>query len=214
MSLRIFLLSVLLTGAAVQAAPVAVAEASVSAESNGLKISIAPTERNRNEQLIVLRRSDAHINVALQNTSAHPILVHQDWSARGGFSLMLEITAINGRVLETPIEVERFLIGFAGKMGSPDVIEAGGVLVREVRLNLPKKAGGPTNPNTGNDLARFGQGDSIFPFPQFNDSHVVTMRAVFSNDDAKSDDSEIERPVWTGKIASPLASYRVQWGAD
>ena len=204
--------------ACVQAAPaVNATEIVVPAESGGLKISIAPTERNEEERVIRLRRGVPQINVVLQNTSDKPMLIHGDSSLSGGFSLMLEVTALDGRVLDAPVQVKRTFMGIVGKLPQPDIIEAGGVLVREVQLNLPDKESDPTNQFGGKDVPIAGYRYSGFPFPPYPrlyGSRIVTMRAVFNSNEPKADGRGAGKPVWTGAIASPTESYRVFWGAD
>ena len=198
-----------------QAAPVVAPDAALPAESNGLKVSIAPTSTNDNSDLsIALHRGDPHLNVVLQNTSDKPIRVYQDWNSWGYSNLTLQVTAIDGKTLDKPLKIERGPGIWFANIASTDVINAGETIVREVRLNLPPEIFDATKPATvDNSVTRlrlyFG-----FPFPPPDNFRTLTIRALFSNDDAKGDVGKNAKQVWTGQIASPLKDYRVYWDAD
>ncbi len=145
---QIFVFAGLLTGAAsIQAAPVIAPDAALPAESNGLKVSIAPTSTNDNSDLsIALHRGDPHINVVLQNTSDKPIRVYQNWNSWGYYNLTLQVTAIDGKTLDKPLEIERGLGAFFANAPTTDIIEANNTIVREVKLYLPPEIFAPKIP--------------------------------------------------------------------
>ncbi len=103
MRFSLCVVSLLLGTAVVQAAPVAkpVAAPVVAeplAEKDGLKVSIG-------EANLELRQGDPHISVVLQNSSSKPINVFQEWNSWGAYNLTLEITSVDGRVLDKPLVV-------------------------------------------------------------------------------------------------------------
>lgn len=227
--------------ACVQAAPVVAPDAALPAESSGLKISISPTFTSDNsDSSIALHHNDPHINVVLQNTSDKPIRVYQDWNSWGYYNLTLQITSVDGKKLDKPLNIGRGPGMWLANTASTDIIEAGQAMVREVRLNLPPEVFAPKpqfseqdtdaksplsfhSPNSRFSFSipkfglSFGANSNIyfgFPFPPPDNSRTLTVRALFSNDDAKGTGGKDTKQIWTGNIASPLKDYRVFWDAD
>ena len=186
------LLALLSLGAgAAQAAPVAApVVAEPLAEKDGLKVSIGSIE---------LRPSDPHINVVLQNTSSKPIIIYDDWNSYGFWNLALEITSIDGKILDKPLFVQRTRhMAWSRNGPTTESISPGAAIVREVRLHLPDQK-----------LRPHGQFYWDFPFPSESSFREVSMRAVFANDDNQSGGGK----VWTGRIASPWKDYKLYWEA-
>lgn len=240
---RLFVFAGLLVGAAsIQAAPTVAPDTALPAESSGLKISISPTvARDESELGIILHRGDPHLNIVLQNTSDKPIWIFNDGNSLGYNKLALQVTAIDGDTLDKPLEIKCAIRSWMANFITTDVIEAGQVIVREMRFNLPPEVFAPKPPVSTSDssmdaklslhspdhvpnsrlsfpTANFGMNSNVyfgFPFPSPNDSRTLTIRALFSNDIAKFDEGDKKlESVWTGNIASPLKDYRVFWGAD
>ena len=234
---QLFVFAGLLAGAtSIQAAPVASPIATLPAERNGLKISIAPTSTNHDSDLsIALHRGDPHLNVVLQNTSKEPIHIFQEWNSWGYQNLTLQITAVDGKTLDKPLEIKGGPRMWVANTASTDVIEVGQTMVREVRFALPPDVVTPqiTAPSTESGLSfespeirviprpSFPKLDYSgryfgFPFSQSDSSRSLTIRAVFSNADNLGEwkGTKAKSLVWTGQIASPLKNYRFFWDAD
>lgn len=177
------------------------------AEKDGLKVSIG-------ENNIELRRSDPHISVVLQNTSSKPMNVFQEWNSWGAYNLTLEVTSIDGKVLDNPLVVGKGGMIWKANIPSAETIAPGDVLVREVRLQVSKHLLDPSVPETADDLNPRGPFYWGFPVPKVDERRRVTMRAMFANDDPHSDTGMERRVVWTGRIASPFKDYTVCWGAS
>ncbi len=213
---QLFVFSGLLTGAAsVQAAPVITPNASLPAESNGLKISISPTFAGDELNLsISLHRSDPHLNIVLQNTSDKPIRVYQDWNSWGYFNLTLQITAVDGKALDKPLNIGRGPGVWFANVPTTDFIGAGQAVVREVHLNLPAEIFDSKKPASDKKSGVNWRRYFGFPFPPADNSRTLTMRAMFNNSDNKGTGGKDAGEVWTGAVASPSESYRFFWGDD
>lgn len=180
---------------AAQAAPVAApVVAEPLAEKDGLKVSIGSIE---------LRPNDPHINVVLQNTSAKPINVYAEWNSWGYDNLTLQITKLDGKVLDEPLIINKGLMVWLRNGPTTEAIAPGEAIVREVRLHLPDQQSSIRN----------GQYYWEFPFPPQSASRQISMRAVFENDQNVTFGQE-KNPVWTGRVASPFKEYDIFWDAN
>ena len=196
-----------------QAAPVAepVAATLVAeplAEKDGLKISIPPISHGR---YVGLRQSDPHINVVLQNTSSKPINIFEEWNSWGYNNLRLEITKVDGKVLDKPLVVRKGMMAWGANFSSAETLAPGDALVREVRLQVSKHSLDSSIPETTADLNSYGALYWGFPVPLKGGQRLITMRAVFANNDSVSDTGMEKKVVWTGQIASPFKDYALVW---
>ena len=188
---------------AVNAAPVAApVVAEPVAEKDGLKVSIGSIE---------LRSNDPHINVVLQNTSAKPINLFSEGNSGGYNNLTLEITKVDGKVLDKPLIVARDYVPWRANMLSYQVIDPGEAIVREVRLQVPKQVLDPSAPATDSERTLRRDFYGNFPAPTQGSQRQITMRSVFANDDSNNYEGKKH---WTGRIASPLKDYTVFWRAN
>ena len=188
------------------------APTALASKQSGLKISIAPTFRRPDDFSIELHQGDPHINIVLQNVSDKPLSIYEEWNSWGAYNLHLEINAIDGKTLPKPLVVSKGMMGWRANFPSTEMLDVGGVAVREVRLHLPKQIFAPKAPLTAEDLNSRGPFYFNFPFPPADNSRTLTMRAVFEN--AKTDGSAKLTPVWTGKVTSPWTQYRFFWGTQ
>lgn len=192
-------LALLLGTIVVQAAPVVkpvvapvVAEPLV--EKDGLKVSIGSIE---------LRASDPHINVVLQNTLAKPINVYAEWNSWGYDNLTLQITKLDGKVLDEPLIINKGLMAWSRNGPTTEGIAPGEAIVREVRLDSPDQQ----------SPIRNGPFYLGFPLPPQGASRQISMRAVFENEQNVTLGQE-KKLVWTGRIASPFKDYDVRWTSN
>jgi len=188
-------LALLLGAAVVQAAPVAkpvavpvVAE--LPMEQNGLKIALVGLDFD-------FRADDPHINVALKNISAKPIRVFSEGNSSGYSSLTLEISAVDGKVLDRPLIVARKPKRWLANSRSSQTIQLGRVLLRTMHFQTRDRS-----------AAFFDYKN--FPLPFKGHPRRVTMRAVFVNGYPMAGAG----PAWTGRVASPWKDYTVWWDAD
>lgn len=187
------------------------------AQLGGLKVSIAPTYRNPNSPTIELHKGDPHINIVLQNVGDKPLSLYEEWNSWGAYNLTLEISAIDGKTLDEPLVISKGTMIWFANSPTTEMLEPGGVAVREVRLHLPKQIFDSTAPITKKqELAEkplMGPLYGDFPFPPIDNSRALTLRAVFENSNPRNDGLQNAKSVWTGKIASPITPYRFSWNA-
>ncbi len=200
--------------AVVQAAPVAepVAAPVVAepiAEHNGLRVSISSHRKGFSaDNKIGLGTSNPNISVVLQNTTSELINVPDEWNSWGNYCLTLEISKVNGRVLEKPLVVRRTEGTWFANGRFVEVIDANEAIARSIPLFVPDEV---IRSSTVQVSQVRGRSNSLyygFPFPNSSAPVSLTMRVVFSNDfpEASKDKSS-----WNGKIASPWKDYLVSW---
>ena len=200
-----------------------------SAEKNGLKISISPTSNDKDDNVIVFRPRIPYINVVLQNTSAKPLNIFDEWNSFGAYNLTLKITKVDGKILDEPIIVARDKIPWFSNSASFETIDPGKDVTRSIHLYMallgpmaPDEYLGPKVP--GRDSRYFLIFHKHFPLPDKDSERHLTISAVFENKrptsylsmkDGHMADIEGETtPMWTGKIESPPTDYRIYWGSD
>lgn len=186
------------------------------AEKGGLKISISvSSDDDHGDHAILLRPSDPHINVVLQNTSPKPINIFQERDLRAVYNLILKITKVDDKVLDRPLIVPMGMIprrSWNGSVASIETLAPGETRVREVRLHVPAQIFDPAAPVTSSDLNPRSPFYERFPLPEKEGSRSVTMSAVFANDNSNGHTGVEKKSVWTGKIESAPTDYRVFWG--
>ena len=172
-----------------QAAPVAApVVAEPLAEKDGLKVSIVPTSEKDGLGIIELKMPDPFISVELRNTSDRPINVLDKEHSWGANDVTIQITQVDGKALEKPLTVFKMPpVWVSGGGISSEEIAPGQTLLRHVRLRTPLQMLDPTSRDTAQDLNP-PQSPIYwkFPVPLKEQTHRVTMRAVFSNDNPVS----------------------------
>jgi len=203
----------------VQQAQAAPATAPVAAEplpeKDGLKVSIVPTTEQGEVGMIDFKMPDPFIAVELRNSSDKPINVFDEWDSWGAYDLTLEIKEVDGKVLDKPLSVIKGPMMWLANFSSSEEIAPGKAVIRHVRLRTPLRMLSPSLPDRDQDLNP-PQGPIYwkFPVPLKGQTHAVTMRAVFANDDPISGIGRGKKTVWTGRIASPWKKYTVSWATD
>jgi hypothetical protein len=191
-------------GTETQAAPKSPVVIETPVENNGLKVSISAPYK-LNERLLTLQ-SNPHINVLLQNTSSKPINVFEAWNGWGFNNLTLEVTKIDGKVLDAPLTITKGRLSLTENYPSTETIGPGETLVREVLLYVPPKIWNPASQEP--DSIPNGSLYLEFPFPVRGARRQITLKALFEI----QEESQGEKlNVWTGKIASPPLDYQVFW---
>ena len=189
-----------------QAAPVA---APVVVEQNGLRISISSTRRAfSDDNTIELGTIDPTLLVVLQNTTGRPLNIWDQGCELGNYSLTLEIAKINGRVLPEPLVVRRNGGTWFANGRFAETVDEREAIVRSVSLFMPDDVIKNSTVPVRQSLEPLNWNYFGFPFPNSSAPVRLTMRAVFSN--TVPTESK-EKPIWTGKIASPWKDYLVSW---
>lgn len=185
MKFSLCVVALLLGTAVVQAAPVAepVAAAVVAeavAEQNGLRVSLSSHRREfRGDNEIGLGTSNPGLTVVLQNTTSEPISVLDEWNSWGNYCLTLEISKVNGRVLEKPLVVRRTEATWFSNAPFVEVIDANEAVARSVPLSLPYEVIKNSTVPVSQSNRRGNSSYYGFPFPNSSAPIPITMRGIF-----------------------------------
>jgi hypothetical protein len=169
-----------------------------------LAVSIAPSEILRSGvsedrsllRRITLKQPSPHLNIALRNLSDQPLHLWSEGCSWGCYNLSLEVAAIEEKVLEKPLKVERGGVQFGANAPTITVLPPGEMIVREAELNLPREGQGVPQ-----GWAYWG-----FPFPPEGRSRKIQMRAVY---EVHPDAYTRKHRVWTGRIVSPTLDFDI-----
>lgn len=168
-------------------------------QKDGLRISI---------QKIDLQPNFPHINVALINTSAKPINVLREDNSFGFQELRLEIKSVDGKVLSSPLVVQRPMISWSANPLEAETIAPGTTLYRKVNLAEPIRKTEAVNRENllRRNLSTFPYDG--FPLPMRNGTRRIVMHAVYENHIGASFN---KGAVWMGTIATPYKQYVLSW---
>ena len=178
-----------------------------------LEIQISASVSERGDKFVILDPIQPHFSVVLRNASDKPLQIYAEGNSSGYDNLHLEITAVDGKALATPLVVERGPRAWRANMASTETLAHNAAIVRETYLHVPAEIRHPETPATleegTEDLNPFGEDYWFFPFPKKSTRNTVTMKAVF---EIKSG-SRPTPGIWAGRIESAPLTYDIGWGA-
>lgn len=158
------------------------AEEAVSAETRELEVSIAVPQR-RGVRAIFVTGEAPHFHVVLRNPGPQPLQLWATECSWGYSALRFEVLDDAGKTIQVLRSPKQFLAN------APVVLEvgAGESIVIDVYFE-------------GSDW-------KAFPLPAKGQSLATKMRAIYEVPDEAI---AREHGVWTGKVESPLESYRFE----